>query len=154
MGICKQCGEVYSALEMKDGLCKNCNPELKQEEQKKQKKEKIEQAKLDSIILTTEPNIEKIVERIEIISCSCVYGLNIIKDLFVGIRNIVGGRIKSIEEPLLEAKKEILNDFRKQAYNLNGDAVVNIKIEHTYNNAGAANMVSIFATGTVVKLKK
>ena len=92
-------------------------------------------------------------KRIDFASSQCVYGLNIIKDLFAGVRNIVGGRVKSIEDPLAEAKNTIIEALKEEAYFPGGNAVIGIRIEHTYNNAGAANMVSILGTGTIVKLK-
>jgi len=91
-------------------------------------------------------------KRLGIASAQCVYGLNIIKDFFTGIRNIVGGRIKSIENPLDEARQEIINTLKEKTYLSGGNAIIGIKIEHTYNNADAANMVSMFGTGTMVKL--
>jgi len=158
MGMCKSCGKVFSVTEMTDGLCKNClAPEVSELNQRK--KEKIEEFKknkfkiLHSIIVTSETSIDNIEKRIDFASAQCVYGLNIIKDLFTGVRNIVGGRIKSIEDPLSEAKNTILEALKEEAYFAGGNAVVGIKIEHTYNNAGGANMVSILGTGTIVKLK-
>lgn len=158
MGMCKSCGKVFSALEMTDGLCKNCSsPEiLELNENMRAKIEDYEKNKfkiLESITVTSETSVENVEKRIDFASAQCVYGLNIIKDLFVGVRNIVGGRVKSIEEPLDEAKNIIIETLKEKAYFAGGNAVIGIKIEHTYNNAGAANMVSILGTGTIVKLK-
>jgi len=158
MGMCKNCGKVFSVIEMTDGLCKTClSPEVVELNQnKKEKIEDFEKNKfkiLQSIIVTSETSIENVEKRIDFTSAQCVYGLNIIKDLFVGVRNIVGGRVKSIEDPLAEAKNTIIEALKKEAYFAGGNAVIGIKIEHTYNNAGAANMVSILGTGTIVKLK-
>jgi uncharacterized protein YbjQ (UPF0145 family) len=159
MGMCKECNEVFNANDMINGLCKSCMPEgylQEKEEEKSRVKEFDEnkQKKLDSILVTTETFIDLPIEkRIDIASAQCVYGLNIIKDLFTGIRNIVGGRIKSIEDPLDEARQEIINTLKVKTYLAGGNAIIGIKIEHTYNNAGAANMVSMFGTGTMVKLK-
>ena len=111
------------------------------------------QIKIDSVLVTTETCIDLPIEkRLGIASAQCVYGLNIIKDFFTGIRNIVGGRIKSIENPLDEARQEIINTLKEKTYLSGGNAIIGIKIEHTYNNADAANMVSMFGTGTMVKL--
>jgi len=158
MGMCKSCGKVFSALEMTDGLCKNCSsPETLELNKNKQAKiEEFEKNKfkiLESIIVTSETSVENVEKRITFASAQCVYGLNIIKDLFTGVRNIVGGRIKSIEDPLAEAKNTIIEALKEEAYFAGGNAVIGIKIEHAYNNAGAANMVSILGTGTIVKLK-
>ena len=66
---------------------------------------------------------------------------------------MVGGNVKSLEKSLKDAKIKVINDLKEEAYLLGGDAVIAIKIEHTYNNAGGGSIMSIFATGTVVKLK-
>ncbi len=167
MANCKKCNYSYPPKELTDGYCIDCEPsEIKQkrkeEEQKKQiinqkqREDKILQDKLllekyNSIILTTEMSIKEDIERIELISSECIYGLNIVKDFFTGIRDIVGGNIKSLEKSLKDAKGKVMDDFRRQAFELHGDAVIAIKIEHTYNNTGGGSIMSIFATGTVIK---
>jgi len=148
MGMCKGCGKVVNFLEMEDEYCKECRDPKKQEEKT------IATEKRNSIILTTETVINlEIDKRIDLISSECIYGINIVKDFFSGIRNAVGGNIKSLETSLKDAKNEVTADLKEQAYNLGGDAVIGVKIEHTYNNAGGGSILSVFATGTVVKLK-
>jgi len=144
MGMCKGCSKVVSVVEMKDGYCKECRKPVNIEER----------AKRNSIMLTTETNIDiKIDKRIDLISSECIYGINLVKDFFAGIRNVVGGNIESLEKSLKDAKNEVTVDLKEQAYNLGGDAVIGVKIEHTYNNAGGGSIMSVFAIGTVVKLK-
>lgn len=152
MGMCRGCGKVVSALEMEDGYCEECrNPGITEE------RKRIEQEndkKRASIFLTTEMAVDfDIDKRIDLISSECIYGINILKDFFTGMRDIVGGNIKSLENSLKDARKEVVNDLKGQAYNLGGDAVIAVKIEHTYNNASGGSIMSVFATGTVVKLK-
>lgn len=159
MGMCKSCGKVFNAIDMVDGVCKNClAPEIVEAQEAKQakldvlKNNKVEI--LNSILLTTEATLDLPIEkRIDLISSECVYGMNIIKDLFSFVRDIVGGRIVSIENALKEARAEIIADMKQQAYLMDGDAVIAVRIEHTYNNTNSGNILSVFATGTVVKLK-
>ncbi len=66
---------------------------------------------------------------------------------------MVSGNIEFLEISLKDAKNKVTADLKEQAYNLSGDAVIGVKIEHTYNNAGGGSIVSVLATGTVVKLK-
>lgn len=94
--------------------------------------------------------IKEDIERIKLVTSECVYGINIVKDFFAGIRDIVGGNVKSIEKSLRDARNHVMNDIKKQAFELDGDAVIAINIEHAYGGS----MVSMFATGTVVKFKK
>jgi len=158
--MCKKCGKVYSVIDMVDGICKNClTPEiLEEQEVKKVKIEALQNNKTNifkSIVVTTETTMDlPIARRIDLISSECVYGMNIIKDLFSFVRDIVGGRIISIEDALKEARVEIIADMKQQAYLMDGDAVIAVRIEHTYNNTNSGSILSVFATGTVIKLQK
>ena len=91
--------------------------------------------------------------RITIVSAQCIFGINILKDMFSFVRDIIGGRVNSLETGLEEATNKVLNELKEKAYVLGGNAVIGIKIEHTYNNANSGSILSVFATGTVVKLK-
>lgn len=159
MGMCKECGKVFNALDMVDGICKNClSPEIIREKENNIAREadfeSNKQKVLNSIMTTTESSIDLPIDiRIGVISSECVFGINFIKDLFSFVRDIVGGRIGSVESALQDAKKDIMDDLKKQAYFMGGNAVISIKIEHTYNNANSGSVLSVFATGTVVKLK-
>ena len=50
-------------------------------------------------------------------------------------------------------QKQALNELKQKAYEQGGNAVIGVKIEHTYNNANSGSILSVMATGTVVKLK-
>ncbi|RLA80127.1 MAG: hypothetical protein DRG78_11570 [Epsilonproteobacteria bacterium] len=164
MPKCIKCKYVYSELELKEGYCANCiTPELSKKLKLKQDQEKHEKdmllkgvnEKKESIFITTETFIDLPIEkRVGIVSSQCIYGINIIKDIFNFVRDIVGGRIKSIESGLDEAKETILDELKEKAFLMGGDAVIGVKIEHTYNNANNGSILSVFGTGTVVILKK
>ena len=159
MGMCKSCGEVFSTNSMVDGYCESCIASKQNLPYiiESQRKEEINQngKVVDSIIITTENIIDFAIEsRITIVSAQCIFGINILKDMFSFVRDIVGGRVNSLENGLEEATQKILNELKQKAYILGGDAVIGVKIEHTYNNANSGSILSVFATGTVVKLKK
>ena len=72
---------------------------------------------MEAITLTTEtaPNL-KITKRSEIVTAACAFGMNIFKDLFVGVREIVGGRSEALQKtmrvsstlaPLLESTAQL-----------------------------------------------
>lgn len=109
---------------------------------------------VNNILITTENTIDFTIEkRIDIVSVQCIFGINIIKDLFSFVRDIVGGRIKSLETGLDEATETVIKELKEKAYSKGGNAVIGVKIEHTYNNANSGSILSVMATGTVVKLK-
>ena len=158
MGMCRGCNEVFSAIYMVDGYCESCIASKQNEFHfiENQKKEEIKNNTkiLDSIIVTTENLIDSSIEsRITIVSAQCIFGINILKDMFSFVRDIIGGRVNSLETGLEEATNKVLNELKEKAYVLGGNAVIGIKIEHTYNNANSGSILSVFATGTVVKLK-
>lgn len=147
MARCIKCNEVYSEFYLKDGVCEDCSSGKTEEIIK-------ENEEINSIIITTETMIDLPIEkRITVISAQCIFGINILKDLFSFVRDIVGGRVNSLEKALDDANKQILIELKQKAYDLDGNAVIGVKIEHTYNNANAGNILSVMATGTVVKLK-
>ena len=72
---------------------------------------------MEAITLTTEtaPNL-KITKRSEIVTAECAFGMNIFKDLFVCVRDIVGGRSEALQKtmrvsltlaPLLESTAQL-----------------------------------------------
>ena len=156
MGMCKGCGEVFSAIYMIDGLCPDCqNPEIAESKKKKAELKKLsleqKEQEIQNIIITTEHSVNMPIEkRLGIVTAQRVYGMNIVKDFFSAVRDVVGGRVKNVEKSIEDAKRELELEIRKKAYTMQGNAVIALKIEHTY---AANNMVSLFATGTVVKLE-
>lgn len=155
MGMCKICGDVVNANLMIDGICPNCQtPEdstkreniLKIEEMSPKEKARV----LNDLILTTETFInDPIVNRLGIVTAKRVYGMNIVKDIFSSIRDIVGGRVHNIENSMNDAIEEIEEEIKLKALELGGNAIIGYKIEHSFS---ASNMVSFFASGTVVTL--
>jgi len=134
----------------KDGFNEGIQEE-KEKEIEIQKEIAEEKKKINSILVTTELIIDIPIEkRLGIISSECIFGINIVKDFFSGIRDIVGGNVESLEKTLKDAKTKIILDLKKQAYQGGADAIIAIKIEHTYNG----NILSVFSTGTIVKLRE
>ena len=67
-----------------------------------------------AILLTTEtaPNLN-ITKRIEIVTAECAFGLNIFKDLFAGVRDIVGGRSEAVQQAMRDSRKTALYELKK-----------------------------------------
>lgn len=153
MAHCKKCGEFFNERDLIDGYCIHHVPAniLQAVEEKRRKKAAKENFAIDSIMITTETYIDIPIEkRIEVIFSEYVYGLNFVKDFFTAIRDIVGGRVNSIEQPIRDTNQKIIKEMKEKAYRLGDDAVIGLKIDYsTYTS-----MISIVAVGTVVKLKK
>lgn len=72
------------------------------------------------------------------------------KDILAGLKNIVGGEIKSYTELLQEARVEATERMVEQARSVGANAVINIRYTTTSITAGAAE---ILAYGTAVTLE-
>jgi len=67
-----------------------------------------------------------------------------------GLKNIVGGEIKSYTEMTTQSREEAFNRMVNEAIALKADAVINIRFATSMIMTGAAEML---AYGTAVKLK-
>ncbi|MCS6805085.1 MAG: heavy metal-binding domain-containing protein [Acidobacteriota bacterium] len=106
------------------------------------------------MIVTTTPSIEgrQIIAYLGIVSGEAIMGANIFRDLFAGIRDIVGGRSAAYEQELVKAKELALDEMKQKAALLGADAVVGVDLD--YEVLGQSNsMLMVSASGTAVKLK-
>lgn len=105
------------------------------------------------MILTTTQSIEgkTIVEYKGIVFGEVISGINFIKDFGASIRNIIGGRSRSYENELIDARKKALKELEKRAYDCGADAVIGVDLD--YEALGQNNgMLMVIASGTAVKL--
>lgn len=105
------------------------------------------------MIISTTNTIEgkQVTEYLGIVTGEAIIGANLFKDIFAGLRDIVGGRSASYEKVLREAKDNALSELETQAKARGADAVIAIDLDYeTIGNSGSMLMVS--ASGTAVKL--
>ena len=105
------------------------------------------------MILTTTPSVEGRAVRAYhgIVTGEAIVGAHLFKDLFAGIRDIVGGRSATYEKTLGEARQIALDELAQTAAEKGADAVVGIDLD--YEVLGANNgMLMVTASGTAVKL--
>ena len=103
------------------------------------------------IISTTEtiPNKE-ITEVLGVARGSTVRARNIGRDIFAGLKNIVGGEIDEYTKLQAQAREQAMQRMEVDAKRLGADAVVNVRLTTAMIMQGAAE---ILAYGTAVKLK-
>jgi uncharacterized protein YbjQ (UPF0145 family) len=106
------------------------------------------------MIITTTPNIEgkRITAYLGIVTGEAVLGANLFRDLFAGIRDIVGGRSGSYEKELRRARETAFEELQEAASRLGANAVVAVDID--YEVLGEKNgmlMVSVSGTGVRVE---
>lgn len=81
---------------------------------------------------------------------STVRARHVGRDIFAGLKTIVGGEISEYTRLLAEAREQALQRMKDDAVKLGADAVVNVRITTSSVMAGSAE---ILAYGTAVKLK-
>lgn len=104
------------------------------------------------MILTTTPGIEgrPIGEYLGVVTGEAILGANIFKDLFAGIRDIVGGRSGAYEQELRRAREIAFQEMAAAAEQLGAAAVVAIDLD--YETVSQGTMLMVTASGTAVRL--
>lgn len=103
------------------------------------------------IIVTTTNSVEGRPARSYhgIVTGEVIVGANIFRDLFAGIRDIVGGRAGAYEDVLQRARQQALDEMRMRAVELGANAVIGVDLDYeALGSSGSMLMVS--ATGTAV----
>ncbi len=106
------------------------------------------------MIISTTNNIEgrKVVEYLGIVTGEAILGANIFKDMFAGIRDIVGGRSATYERELSTARQTALEELEQRANERGANAVIGVDLD--YEVLGANNgMLMVSASGTAVRLE-
>jgi uncharacterized protein YbjQ (UPF0145 family) len=86
-----------------------------------------------------------------VVTGEVIVGANIFKDLFAGIRDIVGGRSGAYESSLRDARKTALDEMAEEARALGADAVIGVDLDYEVIGQGGS-MLMVSASGTAVKL--
>jgi len=104
------------------------------------------------VIQTTTPSVEgrTIEEYLGVVTGEAILGANIFKDLFAGVRDIVGGRSGAYEEELRKAREIAMSELAAEATSRGADAVVGIDLD--YETVGQGSMLMVTASGTAVRL--
>jgi uncharacterized protein YbjQ (UPF0145 family) len=105
------------------------------------------------MIISTTPTLEgrPVRDYLGIATGEVIVGANIFRDLFAGIRDIVGGRAGAYEGALRQAREQAYRELEEDARRLGADAVVGVDIDYeVVGQNGSMLMVSV--SGTAVKL--
>jgi uncharacterized protein YbjQ (UPF0145 family) len=103
------------------------------------------------MIVTTTPNIEgrRITKYCGVVAGEAILGANIFKDLFAGIRDLVGGRSGTYERELQRAREMAMREMEERARDMGANAIVGIDLD--YEVLGKENgMLMVSASGTAV----
>jgi uncharacterized protein YbjQ (UPF0145 family) len=105
------------------------------------------------MIITTTNSIEgrPILDYHGVVVGEVIMGANIVRDLFAGITDIVGGRSGAYEQKLDEARREAMREIEEKAAALGANAVVGVDID--YEVVGNS-MLMVSVSGTAVSVKE
>ena len=105
------------------------------------------------MIVTTTPSVEgrRIDSYLGVVAGEAIVGANIFKDLFAGIRDIVGGRSAAYENELKKAREIALQELQENAQALGANAVVGVDIDYEVIGSNGS-MLMVSASGTAVKI--
>ena len=92
----------------------------------------------------------RVAKHLGLVQGSTVRAKHVGKDLFAGLKNIVGGELTAYTELLQESREEATQRMIDQAEAAGANAVLNIRYATSSITAGAAE---IFAYGTAVVLE-
>ncbi len=102
------------------------------------------------IIATTEKVSNRdITETLGIVRGSTVRARNIGRDIFAGLKNIVGGEIEEYTKLQADSREQAMQRMIKDAQSMGADAIVNVRLTTSMVMQGCSE---ILAYGTAVKL--
>ena len=99
---------------------------------------------------TSEIAGKEIVEVLDIARGSTVRARNIGRDIFAGLKNLIGGEISEYTRLMVEAREQAIDRMLADADSLGADAVVSVRFTTAMVMAGCSE---ILAYGTAVKLR-
>jgi uncharacterized protein YbjQ (UPF0145 family) len=105
------------------------------------------------MIISTTPTLEgrPIQDYLGVATGEVIVGANIFKDLFAGIRDIVGGRAGAYESTLRNARNQAFAELENEAKRLGANAIVGVDIDYeVVGDGGSMLMVSV--SGTAVRI--
>lgn len=105
------------------------------------------------MIFTSSNTLEnkEIIEYKGLVTGESLIGSNIYKDIFSGVRDVVGGRTTQYEEELEKARDIAFKSMMEKAESLGANAIIGLKI--SYDNLGGTmgNTILVTTYGTAIK---
>lgn len=108
------------------------------------------------MLIITAPVIEgkKINEYYGLVTGDALLGANLYKDLFSGVRDVVGGRTSKYEEELTTARNLALTSMTEKAEEKGANAIIGTRV--AYHNLGGTmgNTIMVTVVGTAVSFQE
>jgi uncharacterized protein YbjQ (UPF0145 family) len=105
------------------------------------------------MIVTTTATLQdrKVNQYLGLVTGESILGANIVRDVFAGIRDIVGGRAGAYEKVLREARRIAIDEMIGEARKLGANAVIGVDVD--YETVGGGTMLMVSVSGTAVQVE-
>jgi uncharacterized protein YbjQ (UPF0145 family) len=113
------------------------------------------EAELEAILVTTAHTFQgiEVTKYLGVISAECAYGMNMFKDMFANVRNLVGGRSAAVEDTMRDSRETVLLELKREAHAKGANAVIAVDLDYTQLGSGGNMMVLVSATWTAVVIE-
>lgn len=105
------------------------------------------------MIITTTPSVEgqTVRDYKGVVTGEAILGAHVFRDLFAGIRDIVGGRSGAYEKSLRQARAIAFEELQEEAEKLGANAIIGVDVDYeVIGEKGSMMMVSV--SGTAVSI--
>lgn len=107
------------------------------------------------MILTTTTIIQglDVYEYLGVVSGEAILGANVFRDMFAGIRDIIGGRAGSYEKELRRARQIAFDAMQEEAQTLGANAIIGIDVDYeTITSGDGTSMLMVTVNGTALRV--
>ena len=163
MAECKECGKRLGIFSNAiGGMCEDCGARVSHShsyslaEQKENEAEReLAHQEIGSMLVTTAHTLQgiEVTKYLGVISAECAYGMNMFKDMFANVRNLVGGRSAAVEDTMRDSRETVLLELKREAHAKGANAVIAVDLDYTQLGSGGNMMVLVSATWTAVVIE-
>jgi len=108
------------------------------------------------MLILTSPTIQgkEITKYYGLVTGDALLGANLYKDLFSGVRDVVGGRTSKHEEELTNSRNLAMNSMIEKAEEMGANAIIGTRV--AYHNLGGTmgNTIMVTIVGTAVSYQE
>jgi uncharacterized protein YbjQ (UPF0145 family)/DNA-directed RNA polymerase subunit RPC12/RpoP len=154
MAECTGCGKALKGWQSTlGGTCSTCHSKVAEQVIEKDNAQR--QEALEAILVTTAHTLQgiEVTKYLGFVSTECAYGMNMFKDMFANVRNLVGGRSAAVEDTMRDSRETVLLELKREAYAKGANAVIAVDLDYTQLGAGGNMMVLVTASGTAVVIE-
>lgn len=104
------------------------------------------------MMMVTTPDIEgkSVKKYCGIVNGEGLIGANVYKDIFSGVRDVVGGRTSTYERELEKARELALKSMEEKAEAMGANAILNVRIKYSNLGGTMGNTILVSVNGTAV----